>query len=107
MLGNQRCVLPGEAYHITQRGTNHQRVFFKDADRSAYLRLIAHNLAAAGVRVLTWCLIGNHVHIVAVAEHNGSLSVLLRRVHGRYAQIRCSRSRIERSDPAEGSRNQA
>ena len=87
MPRNQRCVMPGEAYHITQRGTNRQRIFFKDADRSTYLRLMAHNLADAGVRVLAWCLMGNHVHIVAVAEHNDSLSVLLRRVHGRYAQM--------------------
>ena len=54
MPRNQRCILPGEAYHITQRGTNRQRVFFKDADRSAYLRLLAHNLGDAGVRVLAW-----------------------------------------------------
>jgi REP element-mobilizing transposase RayT len=54
MAKNQRCVLPGEAYHITQRGTHRQRVFFKDADRSAYLRLTAHHLADAGVRVPAW-----------------------------------------------------
>ena len=76
MPRNQRCVMPGEAYHITQRGTNRQRVFFKDADRSTYLRLMAHNLADAGVRVLAWCLMGNHVHLVAVAEHNDSYSAL-------------------------------
>jgi putative transposase len=107
MPGNQRCVLPGEAYHLTQRGTNRQRVFFKDADRSTYLRLLAHNLADAGVRVLAWYLMGNHVHLVAVAEHSDSFSVLLQRVHGRYAQIRCSRSRVEWSDSAEESKNQA
>src|ERR1035438_7078335 len=54
MEKNQRCVLPGETYHITQRGTNRQRVFFKNADRSTYLRLMAHNLADARVRVLAW-----------------------------------------------------
>ena len=46
-----------------------------------YLRPMAHNLADAGVRVPAWFLLGNHVHIVAVAEHNDSLSVLLRWVH--------------------------
>ena len=85
MPRNQRCVLPGESYHITQRGTNRQRVFFTDADRRAYLRLLAQNLAEAGARVLAWCLMSNHVHLVAVAEHNDSFTVLLRRVHGRYA----------------------
>ncbi len=41
MPRNQRCVLPGQAYHITQRGTNRQRIFFIDSDRSTYLRLLA------------------------------------------------------------------
>ena len=64
MPRNQRCVLPGQADHITQRGTNRQRVFFKDADRAAYLRLMAHHLADAGVWVLAWCLMAHHIHIV-------------------------------------------
>jgi hypothetical protein len=54
MAKNQRCVLPGQAHHITQRGTHRQRLFFKDADRSTYLRLMAHNLADAGIRVPAW-----------------------------------------------------
>jgi len=87
MPRNQRCVLPGQAYHITQRGTNRQRVFFTDADRVTYLRLMAHNLEDAGVRILAWCLMTNHIHLVAIAERADSLSVLLRRVHGRYAQM--------------------
>lgn len=82
-----RCVLPGEAYHITQRGTNRQKVFFTESDRATYLKLIQQNLDDAGVRVLAWCLMRNHVHFVVVPEREDSLSVLLRRVHGRYAQM--------------------
>jgi putative transposase len=62
-------------------------VFFTEADRTAYLRLMAYNLADAGVRLLAWCLMSNHVHLVAVAEQEDSLSVLFRRLHGRYAQM--------------------
>ena len=87
MPRNQRCVMPGQAYHITQRGTNRQRVFFTDSDRSTYLKLMSQNLEDAGVRVLAWCLMKNHVHFVAVPERADSLSVLWRRVHGRFAQM--------------------
>ncbi|NWF85105.1 MAG: transposase [Bryobacteraceae bacterium] len=87
MPRNQRCVLPGQAYHITQRGTNRQRVFFTSSDRSAYLRLLGQNLDDAEVRLLAWCLMPNHIHLVAVPERADSLAVLLRRVHGRYAQM--------------------
>ena len=52
MPRNQRSVMPGQAYHVTQRGTNRQKVFFTDSDRSTYPRLMAQNLEDAGVRVL-------------------------------------------------------
>ena len=78
MPRNQRCVLSGQAYHVTQRGTNRQRVFFTAADRTACLRLVRGNLADAGVRVLAWRLMTNHVHFVAVPERTDSLAVLLR-----------------------------
>jgi putative transposase len=87
MPRNQRCVLPGQAYHITQRGTNRQRVFITSADRSAYLRLLGQNLDDAEVRLLALCLMPNHIHLVAVPERADSLAILLRRVHGRYAQM--------------------
>lgn len=82
-----RCVLPGVAFHITQRGTNGQPIFFIDADRKAYLHLLKKGCGEAGVRLLAWCLMTNHVHLVAVPESEDSLEVLLRRVHGRYAQM--------------------
>ncbi len=82
-----KSTLPGHAYHITPRGTNRQRVFFTDSGRSTYLRLLLQNLDDAGVRVLAWCLMDNHVHFVVAPEREDSLSVLFRRVHGRYAQV--------------------
>jgi REP element-mobilizing transposase RayT len=76
----QRCVLPGE---VSNRG----RVFFAEAERTAYLRLMANNLADAGMRLLSWCLISSRVHFVAGAEQDDSLSVVFRRGHGHYAQM--------------------
>lgn len=81
-----RCVLPGVAYHITQRGVDRQEAFSTEGDRSTYLRLLRENLKDVHAGLLAWCLMGNHVHLVAVPEHEDSLAILLRRVHGRYAQ---------------------
>jgi putative transposase len=36
--------------------------------------------------VLGYCLMTNHIHLVARPEQADSLAILLRRVHGRYAQ---------------------
>ena len=87
MPRNARCIVPGTAYHVTQRGTNRQAVFFSKSDRLAYLRLLQENLGPADVRLLAWCLMSNHVHLILSPGQEDSLEVLLRRVHGRYAQM--------------------
>jgi len=86
MPRNGRCVAPGIAYHVTQRGVNRQPVFYTEADRQHYLRLVAENRQEAEVRVLAYSLMTNHAHFVAIAGQEDSLAVLFRRVHGRYAQ---------------------
>src|ERR1039458_6853938 len=86
MPRRERCILSGVACHVTQRGVDRRETFSSDADRETYLSLIRQNLKDAGVALLAWCLMTNHVHLIAVPERQDSLSVLLRRVHGRYAQ---------------------
>jgi len=86
MPRRSRCVLPGIACHVTQRGVNRCTTFTTDEDRETYLRLLRENLQECGVNLLAWCLMTNHVHHVAVPAREDSLSVLFRRVHGRYAQ---------------------
>jgi REP-associated tyrosine transposase len=95
MSRRNRCVLPGVACHIAQRGVDRRETFTRDTDRTTYLALLGQNLAASEVRLLGWCLMSNHVHLIAVPAREDSLGVLLRRVHGRYAQyynVRAGRS---------------
>ncbi len=39
------------------------------------------------IRTLAWCLMANHFRVVAVPEAKGSHAALLRRDHGRCAQM--------------------
>ncbi len=59
-----RIVLPGLPHHVTQRGNNRQDVFFVDDDRRVYLELLREHSERFGLRVLGYCLMTNHVHIV-------------------------------------------
>ena len=86
MPRNQRYVLPGYAYHVTQRGTDRQNVFRQAGDRDVYLDLLRDQRQDAGVSLQTYCLMSNHVHLIVTPDHGDSLAVLFRRVHGRYAQ---------------------
>ena len=80
-----RAVALGVPHHITQRGTDHQRVFFTDTDRNVYLDLLRTAAEHARLRVLAYCLMPNHVHLVAIPDEPQALAVALRRAHGRYA----------------------
>jgi len=80
-----RVILPGVAHHITQRGNDRQPVFHSSDDRRFYLEVLARHAAHYGARILGYCLMTNHVHLIAVPEREGSLSRTLGCTHSEYA----------------------
>jgi len=63
-----RVVVPGCPHHITQRSVRRIDVFFSDVDRTDYLELLMEQGQAYGVDYLAWCLMTNHVHLIAVPQ---------------------------------------
>ena len=86
MPRSARIVEVGVPHHITQRGTDRRNVFFSNADRLVYLHLLAEQSRFTGLRILAYCLMSNHIHLVAVPEQERSLALAMQRTHGRYAQ---------------------
>jgi len=76
-----RIVLPGIPHHITQRGNRRERVFFEDSDYALYLDLLAEAAERAGVAIWSYCLMPNHVRIVAVPGDEDGLRRTFRYVH--------------------------
>ncbi len=79
-----RVVIPGIAHHVTQRGNRRLPVFFGEADFALYRELIAEGCRKARVRVLAWCLMPNHVHLVVVPDDETGLRGALAEAHRRY-----------------------
>jgi putative transposase len=86
MPRHARIVIPGLPHHITQRGNNRQDVFFVDGVRAAYLGLLREQCGKHGVRVLAYCLMTNHVHLVAIPACEESLNLGIGRTHFLYTQ---------------------
>ena len=61
-----RAVVSGVPHHVTQRGNRRQDTFFCGEDYEAYLELMAEWCGRHGVQVWAYCLMPNHVHLVAV-----------------------------------------
>lgn len=79
-----RFVMPGFAHHVTQRGNRREQVFFSDEDYRAYLDLLAFYAIKSGTRVIAWCLMPNHVHLIAIPAEEDGLRAMLGETHRRY-----------------------
>ncbi len=69
-----RIVATGYPHHITQRGNNRATVFFDDDDRRTYLKLLGGYSQKHHLQIWAYCLMNNHVHLLAVPETETSLS---------------------------------
>jgi putative transposase len=61
-------------------------VFFSDEDRQAYLKLLATQGHLHGVEYLAWCLMTNHVHLIAVPTDSSSLAAGIGEAHKLYTR---------------------
>ncbi len=81
-----RIVVPGVPHHITQRGNNQQDVFFVDDDYRVYLRILAEEAKKFELDILGYCLMTNHIHLIATPKNEDSLAKAAGRAHFRYTQ---------------------
>ncbi len=79
-----RLVLPGIPHHITQRGNRREQTFFEDGDYALYLDLLAQAAEQAHTEIWSYCLMPNHVHIIAVPSDEDGLRRTFRYVHRHY-----------------------
>jgi putative transposase len=80
-----RVAIPDIPHHVTQRGNARQPVFAHDSDRATYLQLLRQYFELYQVALLGYCLMSNHVHLIAVPRTATALADALRQTHGRYA----------------------
>ena len=81
-----RLVIPGLPHHITQRGNRRQQTFFCDEDYATYVELMAEWCAERGVEVWAYCLMPNHVHLIAVPHAEDALARAVGEAHRRYTR---------------------
>lgn len=89
-----RLVLPGIPHHITQRGNRREATFFEDGDYALYLDLLADAADRSNVEIWSYCLMPNHVHIVATPTDEDGLWRTFRAVHRHYTGFINARMRV-------------
>jgi putative transposase len=81
-----RAIAVGYAHHATQWGNNREDVFFVDEDRRVYLELLQEQARKYGLEILGYCLMTNHVHLVAIPHEQEALALAIGRTHFHYTR---------------------
>ena len=81
-----RLVVPGMPHHVTQRGNRRQQTFFNEGDYAAYLELMGEWCQEKGVQIWSYCLMPNHVHLIAVPSSEDGLRWAIGSAHERYTR---------------------
>ena len=81
-----RVVVPRVAHHVIQRGNRRQQTFFCDDDYQVYLKLMAEWCRDRGVEIWAYCLMPNHVHLIAVPSGEDGLRAAIGEAHRRYTR---------------------
>lgn len=82
-----RVIAPGLPHHITQRGNRRMPAFFRNEDYEAYTALMAEWCRRCRVEVWAYCLMPNHVHLIAVPETEEGLRQAIGEAHRRYTRM--------------------
>jgi REP element-mobilizing transposase RayT len=91
-----RVVAVGVPHHVTQRGNARQFILACDADRKVYLGLLRQSISLHGVDLIGYCLMSNHVHLIAVPQKGEVLGLALKNAHGRYCGVLERKSSFDR-----------
>ncbi|MEO1210244.1 MAG: transposase [Cyanobacteria bacterium J06638_20] len=78
MPRRQRVLIPGNYYHLYNRGTNRQRIFFERENYLYFLRQFRQFVAAQTVKVMAYCLMPNHYHFLIDVQEEDLSSAMQR-----------------------------
>ena len=69
-----RGLSDGLIYHVINRGNGKQQVFHKEGDYRAFLDLMQEGKESYGLKLLAYCLMPNHFHLLVRPEKGEELS---------------------------------
>ncbi len=75
-----RIDVGNEVFHCLNRTVGKQKIFLKDKDYQAFERILEEVTDITGMRILAYCIMPNHFHLVLYPEQNGDLSNFMKRL---------------------------
>ena len=73
-----RCNTGGYVYHVLNRAVGRSTLFHKDGDYAAFEKVLRQAKDWQPIRLLGYCLMPNHWHLLLWPAHDGDLSEFMR-----------------------------
>ena len=83
MARQARAASDSGIHHVMVRGINRQPIFLDDEDRERFLLCLAAVRSLSGCRILAYCLMRNHVHLV-LRTGREDIGTIMKRLGVRY-----------------------
>lgn len=80
-----RIHFPGAIYHVISQGVGGMDIFTCDAERVEFLAILADVAMKTGCSILSYCLMGNHFHLL-LKIGDVPMKAVMRRLLTRYAR---------------------
>lgn len=72
---------PGNVvYHVLNRGARRMRLFEKCSDYAAFLGILEEARQITPIRILSYCIMPNHWHLILWPERDGELPIFMQRL---------------------------
>ena len=78
----------GFVYHVLNRANGKRRIFESDRDYLAFERVLAEMQERVSMRILAWCVMPNHWHLLLWPRRDGDLSTYMHLVTLTHTQRR-------------------
>ena len=75
-----RAAPGGVVFHVLNRGVGRRKIFHKREDYAAFERVLEETLLATPVRLLCYCLMPNHWHLILWPSEEGQLGRFMQRL---------------------------
>ncbi len=82
-----RIIAAGIPHHVTQRGNRRMQTFFGEEDYRSYISLLAEWCRKCQIQIWAYCLMPNHVHLIATPATEDGLRCGIGEAHRRYSRM--------------------
>jgi len=87
MVRLARIVIPEVAHHITQRGVRRINIFNNSNDKKSYIEILSQLSVEENLEIHAYCLMDNHVHLLAIPKKEDSLRKVIGETHRLYTRM--------------------